>query len=59
MGGRMKMNSTGIKQWREINELDLIIEVNAERKLSTEEYDAIGKIITRAMDELDKTLSNE
>lgn len=53
------MNSTEIKQWREINELNLIIEVNAERKLSTEEYDAIGKIITRTMDELDKTLSSE
>ncbi len=53
------MNSTEIKQWREANGLNLIIEVNAERKLSTEEYDAIGKIITHTMDELKKMLSKD
>lgn len=53
------MNSTEIKQWREANGLNLIIEVNAERKLSTEEYDTIGKIITRTMDELEKSLSKD
>lgn len=53
------MNSTEIKQWRETNGIDLIVEVRTERRLSTEEYDAIGKIITHTMDELEKMLSKD
>lgn len=53
----MKGNNTVIKQWLGDDRLDLEIEVRVERKLSTAEYEKMGNIINRALDDLKDALN--
>lgn len=47
MGMTQRFSSSGI---------DVRLDLSAERKLSTEEYDRMGKIILKTMDELKEAL---
>lgn len=53
----MKVNNTVIKQWLGDDGLDLEIEVRVERKLSAAEYEKMGNIINRVMDDLKDALN--